>query len=231
MDETTADVAAPEGGAETTAQQAESQVDLSPIHDRMEQLTSLVQDLGTRIPAAEPEPDPDPFDGWDDSGLFGEPEPQDNTQAARAALADLVTRGSQAQIEKALGPIMERLERVDVRTSARELEAEFPQLKNPEIARAVVGDAQEIAFELAESLGLDEQGAMRLSRSPRLIRMAYQASEAVKAAEAETPADDAVTELESGGGASPGGTGKTKSIIDEVLEDRRGTESLPAWAR
>lgn len=234
-EETTAGTAAPEGGAEAT-QQAESQVDLSPVFDRLDEMSGMVKDLGTRIPAPEPEAEPDPFEGWDGEGLFGEPDPQAQDQARRA-LADAVTRGSQAEANRLLGPAMQRLEKLEVQTNMRALEAEFPQMDSrsdqfdAELTAQVVDEAHDLAYEMASTLGLDETAARRLAQTPRLIRAAFKATTAGKAASAETPADGAVTELEAGGGSSPGGSGAGKSIIDEVLEERRGSQVLPAWAR
>lgn len=172
----------------------ESGVDFSPLLDRLDEVSS---DFGSRLeslegrlpePAAEPEPDP-----W--AELVGSPEPEPEPQEPAVdprQLVQVLQQGTQQEVARAVAPLMDTINQLQASHAAADLEARYPELKDPEVASAAVARAGE----LAQMMGMPD-----LARNPVLVEQAFLASKAMQAAQSEVPADGAGLTLEGGGGA------------------------------
>lgn len=174
----------------------ESGVDLSPLMDRLDEVSS---DFGSRLeslegrlpePTAEPEPDP-----W--AELIGSPEPEPEEPAVDPrqfvqALQQATQASTQQQVEQIVGPLMSEVQQMRVNQAAQDLETRYPDLKDPEVAASAV----EQAMEWAARMGQPGQAP-----HPALVELAFLASKAQQAAQSEVPADGANVTLEGGGGA------------------------------
>lgn len=171
---------------DTTGSEAQAP---DPIMARLDELASSISSLAP--PAPEPEPEygdyafnesyqPDP--AWDDpADEQAQPDPQAE-QDAWAQINDTIARQVQQGIQQSVDPFL-------TAQKAAQLEAKYPDLKTPEVAQRVVQQAEHFAGMLAQSMGLNQQQAAKMARSPELIERLYLAERAQRQAGQETPAN------------------------------------------
>ncbi len=211
------------GSAVEGAQAPGGGFDLSPVLERFDGLGSRLEQLETRLAASfEPEAEEEPADdgfAFDLDALYGEPAEQAQQGAINPqALQQLMTQGSQAQIERALGPLMQRLESMEVGMEAERLAAKYPELGVMETAQPVVDAAKR----LAESAGHPE-----LVNNMEFIELVYKAQRADKYAAGERPVGgEQAFELERAGGSGPA-AGDQPNTAERIIADRKGAQAWP----
>jgi hypothetical protein len=142
--------------------------------------------------------------GLDDAGI--DPGEQFDPEAQAQALDAFVSD----RIQQAVAPLAQEMEQRWLAGEYRDLANEFPELGE----EGVLGEVLHVARTVAEAEGWPAS----MASSPGMVRMAYLATKAIEAANAESqeePPDAA--HLEGGGGAGPaGGRGLTagQSIVD-----------------
>lgn len=173
----------------------EAGLDLSPLMERLDEVAS---DFGSRLDrvehqlAGEAEQE-EPSNPWDE--LFQSEEDEEaglDQRELLQALRQAAEQATQQQVQQAVAPLLQRVEALTIEQAARDLEARYPDLRDPEVAKDVVGHAQEWAARM---------GMPDAARHPVMVEMAYLASRARQAAQSEVPAGDGNVRLEGGGGA------------------------------
>lgn len=213
-----------EGTAET-AEQASPAVDFGPV---LQHLDSLGSQIGERVGALEQQFQQFTGDGEDEidptvaalAQMFGqdpeieEQQVQTPPQIDPAKLVEALQGTMDSRLQEALQPLTQQLGALTARTNADMLQAELPELKNPEVAKAVV----EGAMALAQAAGLDPNAG----RSPDVVRAVYKAMRYDQIAAGEVPVSELQHQgLEAGGGASPRG-GNEPDIVAQIKAARGG---------
>lgn len=188
-----AEAQAPEG-TETEAEGTEEQQTpewQSAIEQLGDQLGSRFDEFADRFqqaPEPEQEPSYDDFGGVDPNDLYDDEGDMD-PEAAQRLLAQMTGQ----QVEKAVGPLMEKIHRMEVQRGAERLEQEFPELQEPEVAQATLKAVDDYAAEI---------GRPDLREDPGFIRLVYLAQKSSERASQEVPAGTAADGLESASGAA-----------------------------
>lgn len=198
-------------------------LDLGPVLERFDGLGGRMEQMEQRLAAAfEPEAEEgdDEF-AFNLDSLFEGQEPEAaQGQINPAALQQLVQQGSQAQIERALGPLLARVQQMEVGLDAERLAAQYPDLAKAEVAGPVVEQAQK----LARALGQPE-----LATNTDLIEVIYKAQMADKYAAGERPVGGGQEfELERAGGAGPA-QGDEPNIAERIVADRQKAQFWNRW--
>lgn len=221
-----ASVAAGTGGEGTTeaAEGAAPAVDLSPVLEQVGAIGQRLDTFETTLQGlrGEPEGDGGEGEGVDDdtlaalAELFG---PQAGGQeldgeTASRLVDGLVESKLNTQLQQALGPVVEQIERMQSANDAQSLLQAFPEMADPKVAEAVVTEAQRAA----QSMGADPRFATR----PGFIELVYKAQKFDQTAAGEVPVGDlAHRALETGSGASPRG-GEAPNLAKEIVAARGG---------
>lgn len=198
-------------------------LDLTPVLERFDGLQSNVerlQEMFTQQQAGEDDPaaegDDDEFDA---GGLFDLDNGMD-PQEAQQLLAQLVDQRTSAAVQKALAPVMERVNGIQVGLDAEQLAAKYPALATKEGAEPVVNAARA----LAETLGNPA-----LANNMQVLELIYKSQMADQHAAGERPAGaDKQFELERAGGAGPA-AGDEPNIAERIVASRRNTEFWSGW--
>ncbi|WCB94496.1 hypothetical protein DSM104299_03233 [Baekduia alba] len=222
-----ASVAAPAGdGAAEAAEGQAPAVDFSPVLQQIEavggrlgQMEQLIQQFAA--PDGEGEEDDATLAALAEFyGAGGQEQqqaqaPQFDADAA-AKLVEAMQGNVSTQVQQALDPVMQQLGALTAKTNADMLQAELPELKKPEVAKAVIDGA----VGLAQAAGLDPS----VGRHPDVVRAVYKAMRYDQIAAGEVPVDELQhPSLEPGGGASPrGGVGATGGTAQDILAARGG---------
>ena len=200
--------------------------DLGPLTERIDGLASQMDRLvqGFTPPAQEAAEPDDDDDEFDIASLFDipdeEPQQQPLDPAALQGVFSQYDQRMQAQIEKALAPLMERQQATDTRLEAEVLAAKYPDLADPAIAGPVVQKAQE----LAESVGDPS-----LRNNMQLIELIYKAQMAEKHAAGEQPAGaEQGFALERAGGAGPAAS-EQPNIAQRIAAQRGADQPWRSW--
>lgn len=200
-----------DGGAEQVAAggaggEAGGGSDFGPIFERFDQLGASVQDIGERVGQFEhlmssgeefgfaEEPDLASMLGLGGAGdEYGyEPDAMQAEQAQR--VLQLIGQRDQA-MQQQLASIGQELADLRLARGAEDLEQRYPELQEPDAARAAV----QAATQWAEGVGQPE-----LALNPSVVELVYKASKADERAAAEVPAGgEGFVRLEGGGGAVP----------------------------
>lgn len=220
-----APAAAGEGAAETAGAQAPA-VDFSPV---LQQIEAVGGRLGQMEQMIQQFAAPEGEGGEDDATLAALAEfygagaqEQEQLQApqfdadAAGKLVESLQGNVSTQVQQALAPVMQQLGALTASRHADMLQAELPELKKPEVAKAVIDGS----VALAQAAGLDPS----VGRNPDMVRAVYKAMRYDQIAAGEVPVDELQhPSLEPGGGASPrGGLGATGGTAQDILAARGG---------
>lgn len=196
-------------------------LDLTPVLERFDGLQSNVerlQEMFTQQQAGEGEP-AEGEEEFDAGGLFDLDNGMD-PQEAQQLLAQLVDQRTSAALEKAIAPLMERVDGIQVGLDAEQLAAKYPALATKEGAEPVVNAARA----LAETLGNPA-----LANNMQVLELIYKSQMADKHAAGERPAGaDTQFELERAGGAGPA-AGDEPNIAERIVASRKNTEFWSGW--
>lgn len=218
------------GGAEGAAEAAEAQapaIDFSPVMQQIEgiggrlgQVEQLIQQFAA--PEGEGEEDDATLAALAEFYGSGAQEQQQAPLApqfdadAAGKLVEAMQGNVSTQVQQALAPVMQQLGALTAKTNADMLEAELPELKKPEVAKAVIDGS----VGLATAAGLDPS----VGRHPDVVRAVYKAMQYDRIAAGEVPVDSLNNPtLEPGGGASPhGGLGAMGGTAADIVAAGRG---------
>jgi hypothetical protein len=123
----------------------------------------------------------------------------------------------QQGIQQAVNPVNERVQQMQREAEAAALVGEFPEFGEQETAQAVL----QTAGQLAQAAGHPE-----LANEPWLWRLTYMAGRAADAAQEEQGDTPAPGHMESGSGATPGGS-RPGMTADDIVGAKRGASVLP----
>jgi hypothetical protein len=191
--------------------------------DLRQQMTTMQELLTQRLPEPQAEEAPDPLAdidlSWLDSG-----DPQLDQQMAQN-FKTMVDAAVNARVEQAVqqhvGPLQQSQQEMQRSMEADQLTEEFPEMREPEVARQVIRNA----VEAAETFGVPEH-----ADKPWFWRMTYLAGRALDAAHEEEGSEQPqVAHLEGAGGAIPGG-GQQVDLLKLIAggdEGRLGRRALP----
>ena len=220
---------------QAAAEPASSGPDLSGFNDRLDQLAGTVGQLvegfsswqQSNQPQAEPEanwweslygeqpqePQQPQFDPYTGQPL--QPQQQQFQQPGQQQLDPQALQNAVNQaIQQATQPLNQQLQNFQRQQALNDLTTQFPQLKDPEVAqRTQELMAQQIAH-------LPQQVQEALVWDPGFIGTVFKAAEAEKLAGAQEPAGGQPTQLETAGGAHPGGTGEDQNYVQQVMSIR-----------
>lgn len=216
--------------AQGTPEAGETQADdpYGPVADRVSQLVNdrigaFEENILGRLPSNE-EPEPEPDDPW--AGLLGDPDPEPEPAGLDPQmLQQAVTQAIEQGIEQRLGPIHSTLDQLRSSHDLGLLYEQHPDLKDPEVKQATGQAVQEMAAKLEQRYG-PEAGQL-FANDPDFIALVHRARVGSQNAAAEVAATGDATQLEGGGGASPGGL-EQPNIVQQVMDARR---SLPKGFR
>jgi hypothetical protein len=196
--------------AETTTSPS---IDFSPVLSRVEELAGSVNNIQEQFSRFNQPEEAEPEDPW--ASLYGEepdpePEPALNIDALRGALGQ--------EMQGLLAPLQQELSELRTSRDLAQLKQEFPELSDPDVAKATGQQARA----LAESIAGDNAGL--LTSNPAFIGLVRKAMVADQNAAGEVPAGGDATTLEAGGAVLAGQQEDQPSIARQVLANRR---SLP----
>lgn len=199
--------------AETAAPQA-PEVDFGPLMERFERIESR---LPEPQPEGEPEPEADPYEGLSELGYS-----EEETAATRQVLEQIF--GS--QVQQAVGPLQQEIQRLRSELDYGDLEEKYPALATEEGAEKVMGESRQAAADIARQLGLPAQQAQQLAMSPRLMEFVHLAQIGRERAAQEKPAGQPGAELEQPGGASPP---EPEPDVNEGILGVNGSSDFWGW--
>lgn len=223
------DPTAPVEGTSTEAAPEPASDPYAPVLDRVNELATNLDGrfaaLEQRIPAPEPEAEPDPW-----AALFPEQEEQFQ-QEPQGLDPQALQSAFQQALEQANAPLREQMQQMQQERQEEQwahqrerLYQTYPHLKDPQVAQETTQNFN--AF-LMQS-GATPEHAQWMSNNPQFIGMFIEAAEAKKLAQGQAPASDAVPSLEAAGGAVPGGNGEPPSYVNQAMN---GAWSLPKGLR
>jgi hypothetical protein len=152
------------------------------------------------------------FDGEVDPEQLVAQLDQATGEAVQEAMAPVVQH-----VQQELAEAREQIAEQRRETQMRDLAEEFPELQDPEMARATFEQAGALATVL---------GQPALAAEPQFLRIVRMASKTAEASNAEPREDPAPAVLEGGGG--PGGGGRRADPADQILnaKTKRGASVL-----
>jgi hypothetical protein len=193
------------------------------VMDRVSELASNIDtrfgQLEQRIPAPEPEAEPDPW-----ASLFPEQAEPEYEQEPQGLDPQALQAAFQQAVQQATGPMQQQLQAMQWERDRQQLLSEVPQLKDPEVAQQTIQGFN--AF--LQQTGTPPEVAQWLSNSPQMIGQFFKAAEAEKLAKGQAPASEQVPSLESAGGAVPGGNGEKPNYVQSA---HNGAWQLPPGLR
>ena len=207
---------APENVA--TPEPASSGPDLSGFNDRLDQIGGQVGDLVGQwqnfMQSQQPqEPEVDPW-----AGLFGTEEPQQQDYPVAPQQPQLTPEALQNAFSQALqqanGPLAQQIQQMQQQMAVNQLLTDIPQLQDPEVARSTED------YMARHLQGVPQNVAQAIANNPALVGIFFKAAEAEKLAGAQEPAGEATPQLETAGGAHPGGSGEEQNIVHRVYANR-----------
>lgn len=212
-------------GAETAPQTTEAGLDLSPVLQRFDDLGSrterMEQQLSEFLTAQQPEQESG--EEFDFGSLFGDPEEPEVGQQPQVnadAMQQLIDQRAQTLLDERFGPLMERVQGIEVSLDAEALAARYPELGVRETAEPVIQAAQQLAEEL---------GNPQLVNNMKFVEAIYKAQKADRLAADEKPAGaDNGFELERGGGAGPAAA-EEPNIAQRVIAQQRDKSPWRSW--
>lgn len=162
-----------------------------------EQFSSRFDEVANLIQSQQEQPEPESDDDYGyqpefDAEQLYDDDGEMDPQAAQQLLQQMVGQHSQQAVQEAVGPLMERINNMEIQRQAESLEAEFPELQKEEVAGAVLQAAEQHAAEI---------GQPELGRNPAFVRVVYLAQKAADRAAGEVPAGTQPDGLEAAGGA------------------------------
>lgn len=223
-----ASVAGPDGGEAApeagTQESTGGGFDLSPVLERFdglqsnfERLQGMVEQFGRPAEAEQDEGQGD--EDFDTSGLFDLDNGMDPAEAQQL-LAQLVDQRTQSGVDKAIAPLLERINGIQVGLDAEQLAAKYPALGTKEGAEPVVAAARELAEKL---------GNPALATNMQVIELVYKAQMADQHAAGERPVGaEKGFELERAGGAGPA-AGAEPNIAERIVASRQNGEFWNRW--
>lgn len=155
----------------------------------------IAESLFPAAPEQQQQPGEPGEEGFDEFGY-----PQDQQQAEQQ-LREYLQSEIDSRVQEQLNPFFESQMRDQRVNAALALEAEFPELRNPEIAQPVVQMAQGLMAEMGMPEAANHPGIAQV------VRLIYMASKADARASSETPAGqqtDGEVALETPGARVPG---------------------------
>jgi hypothetical protein len=188
----------------TGGEQGQSGVDGGLMEHINSQFETFGQQINERLEALAPNPEPvaEPQDEWmeryghlfeEPDGVETQPQQEAGDALARQALQELAQRD--AARDQAMQELAQRLDAQELNRDADQLVEQYPELRDPAVARQVVEETAQVAARL---------GAPQLASSPWLAGLVYRASKADALAQSGVPAGgDAHVHLEGAGGAGP----------------------------
>jgi hypothetical protein len=215
-----------EGAAETAEAQAPA-VDFSPVLQQIEQVggrLGQVEQLIQQFAAPEGEGEEDDatlqalaeFYGAAGQEELAQPQaPEFNPEAASKFLSTL--QGTfDSKVQEAIQPLMQEVTALRAGRDAEQLYTKYPEMKNPEVAKAAVDGA----MQLAQAMGYPAESG----RNAAAVEAFYKAMRYDQIAAGEVPVDELQhPTLEPGGGASPrGGLGATGGTARDIVAARGG---------
>lgn len=212
-------------GAEAAPQTTEAGLDLSPVLQRFDDLGSrterMEQQLSEFLTAQQPEQESG--EEFDFGSLFGDPEEPEVGQQPQVnadAMQQLIDQRAQTLLDERFGPLMERVQGIEVSLDAEALAARYPELGVRETAEPVIQAAQQLAEEL---------GSPQLVNNMKFVEAIYKAQKADRLAADEKPAGaDNGFELERGGGAGPAAA-EEPNIAQRVIAQQRDKSPWRSW--
>lgn len=198
----------------------------APVYSRVDELAGSVGDLRAlveqRLPAPEPEPEPDPWaqfrvDPEPETDIYGNP-----VQPQPAFDVDAVQTAFQQALQQANAPLQQQLQAMQAERAREQLLANVPALKDPQVAQQTIDS---MVSDLTAAQAPPEVIQWALS-SPVQIQRFFEAAEAKKLAAGQAPASEQVPNVESAGGAVPGGNGEQPNIVHQVMRSR--AQGLPS---
>lgn len=167
---------------------------LQSMQAEQERMREFLQNNPALQPPAEETPAPQPADL---SFLETETDPEKASQQLDQVLRQTAQQEAQRLLQEQIGPMQSEIQELRSQAGADALTAEFPELKDPAVAK----QALEHAEAQAEVLGKPElAGDLNFVRQVFLMGRAMQ----TRQEQAANGGDQAAT-LEGAGGASPGG--------------------------
>lgn len=183
-----ADAPAESSASAESAPQA-PEIDFGPLMERFERLEQQLQPAE----ANEPEPEDDPYGALGELGYS-----EDETAATRDVLQQILGR----EVQQAVGPLQQEIQRLRSELDYGDLEERYPALATEEGASKVMEESRQAAADVARSLGLGSEVAQQLAMSPAFMERVHLAQIGrERASQEQQPRPGA--ELEQPGGASP----------------------------
>jgi hypothetical protein len=215
---------APAGAVEGT-ESTPGGLDLGPVLERFDGLGSRLEQMETRLAESlgggEEEGDEGGFE-FDVDSLFGDPGEQEPSQGQLnpQALQNLIQQATQSQLQEALGPLLQRVQGMEVGLDAERLAAQYPDLAKAEIAGPVVEQAKELAAAL---------GRPELAHNTQVIELIYKAQMADQYAAGERPVGtEQGFELERASGSGPAAADEPNTA-ERIIAQRQKSQFWNAW--
>lgn len=224
-----ASVAAP--AADGTAEAADAQapaVDLSPV---LQQIEALGGRLGGMEQMVQQFVGPEAEGGGDEDATLAAlaefyggqipaeqqqvQQPQFNPEAA-SQLVEALEAKFGTQVQSAVEPLLQQVSALTAQAHADQLQTKYPELKDPEVAKAVVTGS----MQMAQEMGFPPEAG----KHPAAVSRFYESMRYQQIANGEVPVDSITNPtLEPGGGASPrGGIGSQGGTAADIVAARGG---------
>jgi hypothetical protein len=214
------DPTAPVEGApiSSTPEAAPAPDPYAPVLDRMGELANNMEArfgaLEARLPQPQQEPEPNPW-----AGLFPEEEPEPQQYQPEPQLDPAALQNAfQQALQQANAPLMQQVQQMQAERAREQLLQEIPALKDPAVAQQTVTSMVESLRQANASPEFIDWAL----QNPQQIALHFKAAEATKLAAGQAPAPSAVPNVESAGGAVPGGNGESLNPVHEIFGARAG---------
>lgn len=214
---------APAGAVEGT-ESTPGGLDLGPVLERFDGLGSRLEQMETRLAESLGGgglEDPDEGFEFDTDSLFGDPPEQAPQGPLNAqALQNLIENATQSRLDKALAPILERQQAVEVGLDAERLTAKYPDLAKPEVVGPVVEKARAIA---------EAAGQPGLVNNMDFVEAMYKAHMADQYAAGERPVGtEQEFELERASGSGPAAADEPNTA-ERIIAQRQKAQFWNNW--
>lgn len=224
---------AAETGTEAGGEPAEpAGPDLSPVLDRMDEVSRQLGTLEERLPQPEQTPEQELYGApygqqpgtpeWDQGQQQQQQQGQQfDPEDPEAAVMQLIQTEAARAAEARIAPELARQAQERRETETQQLLDDYPALQDQSQAQALVTDAGQWAQDITRDIARgNPQLAQSLASEPAFLELVHLAAQQAERAEGETPpapAQDQVT-LEGGAPANPGG-GTPQANLGEQIKN------------